>query len=198
MPLVAVDLGFRLLPPVSARVRASLMRSRERRRALATTRAAALALGLFLLPPVSDAIDTIANTVASLVPADIGNLGFISRAEGQPAALTQSQSDALDAYNNAVRQFKAILSQRRAQINSHQQLPNLPGQALYLARNSMISAYKDLTDALAAKIGRPNKFGIPPAYFDAANEPLIDEYVQSLQRHAGASRQCAKLGYSVQ
>src|SRR5262249_7094664 len=46
----------------------------------------------------------------------------------------------------------------------------------YLARNSMISAYKDLTDALPAKIGRPNKFGLPPAYFDADNEPLLDEY----------------------
>jgi hypothetical protein len=52
----------------------------------------------------------------------------------------------------------------------------LPGQALYLARNDMMSAYKDLTDALASKIGRRNKFGIPPAYFDADNEPLIDEY----------------------
>jgi hypothetical protein len=40
-----------------------------------------------------------------------------------------------------------------------------------------MSAYKDLTDALPSKIGRPNKFGIPPAYFDADNEPLIDEYV---------------------
>ena len=40
----------------------------------------------------------------------------------------------------------------------------------------MISAYKDLTDALPSRIGRPNKFGIPPAYFDADNEPLIDEY----------------------
>ena len=40
----------------------------------------------------------------------------------------------------------------------------------------MISAYKDLTDALPSKIGRPNKFGIPPAYFDADNEPLLDEY----------------------
>src|SRR6202035_4298707 len=35
---------------------------------------------------------------------------------------------------------------------------------------------KDLTDALPSKIGRSNKFGIPPAYFDADNEPLIDEY----------------------
>src|SRR6202030_279085 len=49
-------------------------------------------------------------------------------------------------------------------------------QALYLARNAMLSAYKDLTDALTVKIGRPNKFGIPPAYFDADNEPLLEEY----------------------
>src|SRR5271163_208048 len=41
----------------------------------------------------------------------------------------------------------------------------------------MMSAYKDLTDALPSKIGRPNKFGIPPAYFDADSEPLIDEYI---------------------
>ena len=40
----------------------------------------------------------------------------------------------------------------------------------------MMSAYKDLTDALPSKIGRSNKFGIPPAYFDADNEPLLDEY----------------------
>ena len=144
--------------------------------ALATARAAALALALLFSPPVSDAIDAIAGTFASLAPANIGQLGFVSPANGQPAALTQSQSDALDAYNNAVRNFRSILSQRRAQIDSNQQLPNLPGQALYLARNSMMSAYKDLTDAVPSRIGRPNKFGIPPAYFDAANEPLIDEY----------------------
>jgi hypothetical protein len=52
----------------------------------------------------------------------------------------------------------------------------LPGQALYLARNNMISAYKDLTNALPSMIGIPNKFRIPPAYFDADNEPLLDEY----------------------
>jgi len=56
-------------------------------------------------------------------------------------------------------------------------LPNLPGQALYLARNNMISAYKDLTDLLPARIGRPSRFGLPPAYFDADNEPLMDEYL---------------------
>jgi hypothetical protein len=144
--------------------------------ALAAARAPALALGLVLTLPVSDAIDTITNTVTALVPADIGNLGFVSPAQGQPAALTASQSDALNAYNNAVSQFRSILSQRRAQINARQPLPNLPGQALYLARNNMISAYKDLSDAFPSKIGRPNKFGIPPAYFDAGNEPLLDEY----------------------
>jgi hypothetical protein len=142
----------------------------------AAARAAALALALLFSPPVSGAIDAIAGAVAAFVPADIGHLGFVSPAQGQPAALTKSQSDALDAYNNAVRNFRSILSQRRAQIDSNQQLPNLPGQALYLARNSMMSAYKDLTDALPSRIGRSNKFGIPPAYFDAANEPLIDEY----------------------
>jgi hypothetical protein len=40
----------------------------------------------------------------------------------------------------------------------------------------MLSTYKDLTDALPSKIGRLNKFKIPPAYFDADNEPLLDEY----------------------
>jgi hypothetical protein len=135
-------------------------------------RAAALALAIFLTPPVCSVIDNMTDTVASLVPARIGSLGFVSPAQGQP-----SHSDALNAYNNAVNDFRSILSQRRAQINSHQPLPNLPGQALYLARNKMISAYKDLTDALPSRIGRPNKFGIPPAYFDAENEPLLDEYV---------------------
>jgi hypothetical protein len=47
-----------------------------------------------------------------------------------------------------------------------------------LARNNMISTYKDLTDALPSRIGRPNKFAIPPAYFDADNEPLLDEYTR--------------------
>src|SRR3974390_301942 len=94
----------------------------------------------------------------------------------QPTALTQAQSNALKAYNKALNQFKSIVSERRTQISSHQPLPNLPGQALYLARVNVMSAYKDLTDALPSKIGRPNKFGVPPAYFDADIEPLVDEY----------------------
>src|SRR5947208_4510378 len=139
--------------------------------------AAALALALVFTPWASIAVDTIIiNPTASLVSAAIGNLGFISAAMAQPGALTKKQSDALDTYNNAVSSFEQVLRQRRAQINSGQPLPNLPGQALYLARINMISAYKDLTDALPSRIGRPNKFGIPPAYFDADSEPMVDEY----------------------
>src|SRR6202011_5912927 len=110
------------------------------------------------------------------VSAAIGNLSFTSPAMGQPGALAKTQSDALNTYGHAVNNFESILGQRRAQIDSNQRLPNLPGQALYLARNNMMSAYKDLTDAVPSKIGRPNKFGIPPAYFDADRESLIDEY----------------------
>jgi len=139
---------------------------------------ATVALGLFFTPPVSIAIDAIISTVASLVSPAIGTVGLISPALGQPSTPTNKQSDALNAYNNAVNSFKSVLGQRRAQIDLKQALPNLPGQPLYLARNNMMSTYKDLTDALPSKIGRPNKFGIPPAYFDAANEPLIDEYLR--------------------
>jgi hypothetical protein len=88
----------------------------------------------------------------------------------------KTQSDALAAYTAAVSKFESVLRQRRAQLSAHEALPNLPGQALYLARNDMISAYKDLTDLVPSRIGKPNKFAIPPAYFDAASEPLLDEY----------------------
>jgi hypothetical protein len=136
--------------------------------------AAALALGLLFAFPACIATDVTVGTIASLVAAAIGNLGFISPAMAEP--LTKKQSDALDTYNNSRSRFEQVLRQRRTQINSKQGLPNLPGQALYLARNNMISAYKDLTDALPSRTGGPNKYGIPPAYFSADNEPLLDEY----------------------
>jgi hypothetical protein len=107
--------------------------------------------------------------------AVIGLFGFMSVALGQ-SALTPSQSEALNAYNKTVQDFKSILSERRAQIDAKQKLPEKPGQSLYLARVAMMGAYKDLTDVMPSKIGRPNKYKIPPAYFDADNEPLIDEY----------------------
>jgi hypothetical protein len=118
------------------------------------------------------------HTAAPMAALALGLLfaSLVSPAMGQPAALTKNQSDALDAYNRAVGDFESILRERRAQIRSGQPLPNLPGQALYLARVNMMSTYKDLTDALPSKIGGPNKFEIPPAYFDAAKAPLLDEY----------------------
>ena len=121
-------------------------------------RAAALAVGLAFALPIINVTDT----------AD--------PAWGEPAALTKEQAETLAAYDKAVADFKKILAERRAQIDAHQRLPNLPGQALYLARINVMSAYKDLTDALPSRIGRPNKFGVPPAYFDAGIEPLIEEY----------------------
>jgi len=105
--------------------------------------------------------------------------GVISAAPREPAVLSRSQLDALKTYNEALVEFKAALRERRAQIDAKEPLPNLPGQALYLARVNVMSTYKDLTDAIPSRIGRPNIFGVPPAYFDADIEPLIDEY-QSL------------------
>ncbi|MDA9422014.1 MULTISPECIES: hypothetical protein [Bradyrhizobium] len=97
-------------------------------------------------------------------------------AAGEQRALTPRQSEAVAAYDKALGEFKSILAERRRQIDAKEPLPNLPGQALYLARVAVISAYKDLTDAMPSRIGRPNKFEIPPAYFDADIEPLVDEY----------------------
>jgi hypothetical protein len=128
--------------------------------------AAALALAIIFASPVLIDVDAVAL------------FGVISPASAQPAALTKKQADALDAYNTALKNFEQVLGERRAQIDAGQALPNLPGQALYLARNGMIGARKDLTDLLPSKIGRPNKFKIPPAYFDADNEPLIDAYTR--------------------
>ena len=114
-----------------------------------------------------------------IVPATVLSFGLlfglVSSVVAQ-SALTTAQSDAQNAYTTALNNFKAVLRERRAELNARQALPNLPGQALYLARNATMSTYKDLTDALPSKVGRPNKFAIPPAYFDADNEPLLDEY----------------------
>jgi hypothetical protein len=97
-------------------------------------------------------------------------------ASAQSGALTKEQAASVAAYDKALRAFKAVLAERRAQIDAKRGLPNLPGQALYLARLKVMSTYKDLTDAVPSRIGRPNKFGVPPAYFDANIEPLIEEY----------------------
>jgi hypothetical protein len=105
----------------------------------------------------------------------VATLTHAAPSHAQPA-LTPAQSDALAAYDQALDEFKSILRERRAQIGTHQSLPNLPGQAVYLARVKVMSTYKDLTDALPSRIGRANKFGTPPAYLDADIVPLLEEY----------------------
>ena len=101
----------------------------------------------------------------ALVRAGTGGLGFVTPALA--SAVTKAQAAARAAYDKALRQFKDILAKRRAQIDAKQALPNLPGQAVYLARIKVMSTHKDLTDALPSRIGRPNRFGVPAAYFDA-------------------------------
>jgi type II secretory pathway pseudopilin PulG len=105
-----------------------------------------------------------------------GSVGPVAPAAAQAAALTREQAEAQAAYDKALREFKAVLAERRGQIEAKKPLPERPGQALYLARLQVISTYKDLTDAVPARIGRPNRFSVPPAYFDADIEPLVEEY----------------------
>lgn len=104
-------------------------------------------------------------------------LGSIAHAHAaEPATLTKEQAAAAAAYDAALADFKKVLAERRGQIDAKRKLPNLPGQDVYLARIKVMSTYKDLTDAMPERIGPPNKFGVPPAYFDVAIEPLIEEY----------------------
>jgi hypothetical protein len=123
-----------------------------------------------ILPALGTAV------AVALVAAGTGGLGFVTPALAQASALTKAQAAARAAYDKALREFKGILAKRRAQIDAKQALPNLPGQAVYLARIKVMSTYKDLSDALPSRIGRPNRFGVPPVYFDADIEPLIEEY----------------------
>jgi hypothetical protein len=119
---------------------------------------------------------SIVSAVAATMVGAIDRAGLVIAASAQSPAPTATQAAALIAYDNALRAFRAVLAERRAQIEARQKLPDRPGQALYLARVQVMSTYKDLTDALPSRIGRPNKFNVPPAYFDADIEPLIDDY----------------------
>jgi hypothetical protein len=112
----------------------------------------------------------------ALVGAGIGGVGLVTPAAAQSTP-TKAQAAAQAAYDKALRAFRAILAKRREQLASAKRaLPPRPGQAVYLARLEVMSTYKDLTDVMPARIGRPNRFGVPPAYFDADIEPLIEEY----------------------
>ena len=120
----------------------------------------------------------IAGLALALLTAGSSGAGLVTTpAAAQADALAREQTEVQVAYDRALRDFKAILAERRAQIEGGRRLPERPGQALYLARAQMMSAYKDLTDAVPSRIGRVNRLGIPPAYLDADIEPLIEEYV---------------------
>ncbi|HWK38549.1 MAG TPA: hypothetical protein VNR88_06505 [Hyphomicrobium sp.] len=94
----------------------------------------------------------------------------------QPRPITKAQADALAAYEEALDSFKKILAERRREIDSNGKLSARPGQDVYLARVKVMSTYKDLTDLMPERIGPPNRYSVPPAYFDKAIEPLIEEY----------------------
>ena len=124
------------------------------------------------------AIAALALALGAAARVASGGTGLVPPAAAQPAtAAAEEQAAARAAYDKALRDFKAVLAERRAQIEGGRGLPERPGQALYLARLQVMSTYKDLTDAVPSRIGQANKFGIPPAYLDAAIEPLIDEYI---------------------
>jgi hypothetical protein len=114
--------------------------------------------------------------LAAVVTAIAVSLGATTPALAQADAIAQEQAEAQAAYDKALADFKKALAERRAQIDGKKKLPNLPGQSLYLTRVKVIGTYKDLTDVKPELIGRPNKFKVPPAYFDADIEPLIEEY----------------------
>ncbi len=120
----------------------------------------------------------VAGLALALLTAGSSGVGLVTTpAAAQADTLAREQTEVQAAYDRALRDFKAILAERRAQIEGGRRLPERPGQALYLARAQTMSAYKDLTDAVPSRIGRANRLGIPPAYLDADIEPLIEEYV---------------------
>src|SRR5262249_22752916 len=70
----------------------------------------------------------------ALLTAGIGGLGVTTPAAGQGNTLNREQAAAQAAYGKALSEFKAVLTERRAQIEARERLPERPGQALYLAR----------------------------------------------------------------
>jgi hypothetical protein len=132
---------------------------------------------MVLAMPPSSPFSAVTVLAVVLLAAGAGGVGLVTPAAAQAsAALTKEQAAAVAEYDKALREFRAVLAQRRGQIEGKQKLPGLPGQAVYLARLKVMSTYKDLTDAVPGRIGRANKFGVPPAYFEAEIEPLIEEY----------------------
>jgi hypothetical protein len=138
-------------------------RSRSRRAGVAVA-AAVLALSARVAVVVA---------AAAVAPG----IDVVAPATAQAAATAAEKAAALAAYDKALRDFKAVLAERRGQIARGERLPERPGQALYLARLELMSTYKDLTDLEPSRIGRGNTLAIPPAYLDASVVPLIEAYV---------------------
>ena len=82
--------------------------------------------------PCYSAVMPLSSSPVSIV-AVLG-LMLIAVGTGGVSAPALAQSPALAAYDTALRDFRAILAERRAQIDAKRPLPNLPGQAVYLAR----------------------------------------------------------------
>lgn len=122
------------------------------------------------------AVGALAMLAVALSFAGAGGGLLVMPAAAQPTVLTKEQAAAAAAYDSALRVFRAILTERRKQIEAKEKLSERPGQAVYLARLQVMSTYKDLTDAVPGRIGRANRFSVPPAYFDADIEPLVVEY----------------------
>lgn len=114
--------------------------------------------------------------LAMIVAPSVAPPGLAPAQAEEAKKLTKPQTAALAAYDKALAAFKKVLAERRAQIDRKRKLPHRPGQAVYLARMKVMSTYKELTDVLPERIGRPNPYGVPPAYFDADIAPLIEEY----------------------
>jgi hypothetical protein len=122
------------------------------------------------------AFSLIVALATAVVACGISGTDFATVALAQGGTPVAAMADAQTTYDKALREFKATLAERRAQVEARQALPNLPGQALYLARVKVMSTYKDLTDLAPSRIGRSNTYRIPPAYLDADIEPLIEDY----------------------
>jgi hypothetical protein len=122
---------------------------------------------------------------------------FISSAAGQAIAPSKAQADAVSAYDAAVSRFKAVLRQRRAQIDSKQPLPDLPGQgtvpraqrhAEYVQRSHM---------RLAVKNRQAEQIQDSTGLFRRRQRTAARRIWRPVQDHAGAAGECAKFRYAI-
>ena len=109
-----------------------------------------------------------------------------------------SQSDERRRLRQGAQRLQIDPGQRRAQIDAKQPLPNLPGQALYLARNSH-DEHLQGSHRRAAVAHRAAEQVRHSAGLFRCRHRAADRRVRSaLQHHAGAAGQCAELGDAVQ